>query len=187
MNLPTLILAAFAALTIATPSPQELGIQPHSSVPPAVHLSDLKAAGSGCPPNTLDLSLHGSQVSLSFADFFATAGTSKPSDKRRFCQVSFKVKYSPGWTLSIATSEVKGFIGISSGPTAKYTLQGPNLSHEFNHISSVSANVWSPCGEEVIINIKTDIRLIGKGNGVIGVESQSNKFLNSVNLDWKEC
>lgn len=37
------------------------------------------------------------------------------------------------------------------------------------------------------MNMKTDIRLIGDGNGVIGVEKQKNKFLNLVNLGWRQC
>lgn len=54
-------------------------------------------------------------------------------------------------------------------------------------MSSIPALVWSQCGTDVIVNMKTDIRLIGDGNGVVGVEKQKNKFVNLVNLNWRQC
>lgn len=70
--------------------------------------------------------------------------------------------------------------------SSKYSVQGPYAS-EFTAVSAVAAVLWSPCGQDVIVNVKTDIRLIGDGNGVIGVEKQKSKFLNLVNLDWRQC
>lgn len=104
----------------ATASPTDQ-LPANDAAPSFVHVSDVKAAGTGCPPGTLDLSVNdnGNQIGLSFGQFVAYAPTDKTSDKRRFCQVNFKVRYPPGWALSIGSTTFNGFIGIDSGLKAE--------------------------------------------------------------------
>jgi hypothetical protein len=92
-----------------------------TSAPPYVQVENIQAAGSGCPAGSLDLAVTnaGSRIDLSYSQFVAFAPADYASNKRKFCQVSVKVRYPPGWALTVASTDYQGYIGIDSGLKAE--------------------------------------------------------------------
>lgn len=114
--------------------------------PSFVQISDVKAAGTGCPPETLDLKVHnnGNTISASFAKFVALSPADKNSEKRRFCQVNFKVKFPAGWAFSVASTTFNGFIGIDAGLKAEI-VSSYYFGGQSNGGSDVSFFFPCPC------------------------------------------
>lgn len=135
MNFLATLLAVLPLFTSATSLKNDL--------PSFVQISDVKATGTGCPPNTLDLNVndHGKQIGLTFAQFVANSPADKNSEKRRFCQVNFKVKYPAGWAFSVGSTTFNGFIGIDGGLKAEVVSSyyfGGNGSGSNNDVSFFS-------------------------------------------------
>lgn len=121
MKLPTFLLLTLPYLATANPTNQATDTPEAIEIPSFVQVSDVKASGSGCPPNTLDLHVknNGNQIAASFDKFVAFSPADKNSEKRRFCQVNFKVRYPAGWSLSVGSTTFNGFVGIDKGLKAE--------------------------------------------------------------------
>lgn len=58
-------------------------------------------------------------INLSFDEYFASHFEgSKPRDETKNCNVNLKVKFPPGFTLAVATTDVRGFAMLDKGCTA---------------------------------------------------------------------
>jgi hypothetical protein len=145
MKLSSTFLATLPLFTAASPTEN---VASAALAPSFVQVENVQAAGTGCPPGSLDLSVNnnGNQIGLAFGQFVAFSPTDLNSNKRRFCQVNFKVRYPPGWALTVASTNFEGYIGIDGGLRAELVSSyyfggssngGNDVSvklHEFFHV-----------------------------------------------------
>jgi len=211
MKFPTTLLTFLLPLLIsATPVPDTTNTNTTDALlaPPFVNIDSFIYSGTGCPPGSLDayVSAGGAQIAVWYNQMVAFSPGDASANKRKFCQFNFKLHYPPGWAFTVVSNDYSGYIGIDGGltaevvssyyysghstgrsdPSSTLSVRGP-FYQDYRLNSRTSTQVWSPCGAEVLLNLKTDIRLIGDGTGVISTDRSQTKFFNFVNLDWRNC
>ncbi|KAL2255567.1 hypothetical protein VTK26DRAFT_3117 [Humicola hyalothermophila] len=203
-------LALFSGLAAATPvvitTPLADGPSGHE-----VQITGLAFAGSGCPAGSVSgqLSTDLTTLTLLYADFVAQAGAGiSPSNYRRNCQLNVKIKYPQGWQFSVFKADYRGYAQIPEGDTgtckATYYFSGESRQisstmtivgpYDDNYIKTdefgVESTVWSPCGQEGLLNINSEVRLTPMDAvkpALLTVDSTDLKFSQVHYLQWQEC
>jgi hypothetical protein len=66
------------------------------------------------------------------------------------------------------------------------TITGPVNAHYTKH-DDEGILIWSPCGTEAMLNVKSSVALTGSGSGALTQDKTSAKFTTYVNLRWQQC
>ncbi|KAH8892400.1 hypothetical protein GQ53DRAFT_822622 [Thozetella sp. PMI_491] len=176
-----------------------------------VSIGGIAYAGSGCPAGSVagQISTDLTTVTLLYDSFVAQAGSGiSASNYRKNCQLNVKIKYPSGWQFSVFKADYRGYAQIPSGDTgtckATYyfsgdskqissttTLKGP---FDDNYIKTdqfgVESTVWSPCGQEGLLNINSEVRLSppdATKPALLTVDSTDLKFTQIHYLQWQTC
>lgn len=143
-----------------------------------ISLGDLSFAGSGCPEGSAQavLAPDKKSVSVLFDEFAASAGTSYGGNSidNKNCSVSIPVIVPNGYSISVYKLDYRGFAEVPANAEAKlhvdYFFAGSSgvsldkkfpgeYSSDFTITDNLVAysDVWSKCGEEVILRANTSI------------------------------
>ncbi|KAK0644686.1 hypothetical protein B0T16DRAFT_331879 [Cercophora newfieldiana] len=207
----------FAGLVAALPAaePDFIGGILPSAGPSGheVQIDSIAYAGSGCNAGTVAglLASDLTAVTLLFSEFIAESGKGVAAGKlRRNCNLLVKLKYPAGWQFSVFKADYRGyaqipagdvgtckstyyFQGISGQATSQMTINGP---YENNYLKSdqfgLQTTVWSPCGQEGILSINSEVRIAPKDSntakaGLLTVDSADLKFKQIHYLQWQKC
>lgn len=174
-----------------------------------VYINSISVNGSGC----LDGSISGeitsdSQLNLYFDDFFAEAGRDVSRvDDRKFCQISLNLHVPDGWQYALYSAKYEGYAVVDRGAyvnqTSTYYFQG-DLSETAEFNSKVTGPfqnsfkitdtlrtdaVWSPCGINRSLNIKTSIMASARGGKYawISLDSFGTRGGHKYGLQWRRC
>lgn len=140
-----------------------------------VRIQNVGYAGNGCPAGSASvvISPDKQSVSVLFDEYIAEAGgPGQRTFDRKKCDVAFGLKIPSGLSVSLIDADYRGFTDLPRGAQATFTRdyffagsQGPSLNSRWNGSRSndflikdrlgVLANVWSPCGADVILRSKT--------------------------------
>ena len=140
-----------------------------------VRIQNVGYAGNGCPAGSASvvISPDKQSVSVLFDEYIAEAGgPGQRTFDRKKCDVAFGLKIPSGLSVSLIDADYRGFTDLTRGAQATFTRdyffagsQGPSLNSRWNGSRSndflikdrlgVLANVWSPCGADVILRSKT--------------------------------
>ena len=184
---------------------------------PSLKIKKIQTGGTGCPNGTVTTSISNDQqaFTLIFDEFFVELAGRRPS-QRRACQIDLTMKVPAGWSYSIGTFDYRGYAylepGVQATQTAMYYFQGGSNSptfttrfggnQEFDDVYSVrdtiaiAAAVWSPCGVNRNLQIKTDLRLERRNRrsdayGYISTDSidgeVSTKYYYKFWWQWRKC
>ncbi len=177
---------------------------------PALTLGDPKFIGDGCTKEDTEIALTDDKQSLSilFSKYAVKADKNAVNDRRK-CDVRIPVRVPAGLSISIITSEFRGFNFLPRGATAilsaEYFLvgkRGPQFKYQFpdptvedsrvdkngvlrgeyyrkNDVQA-TALVWGPCGKDTTIAIKSSLDVSSNSRG-----DQSNSSLDSLDLTTK--
>jgi hypothetical protein len=204
------VLSTVLALSLSTPAHAAATKASAAAVPEGrVTVEVIAANGSGCAPGTATVigNPDKSGFRLRYHDFVAEAGgTADPTDRRKNCQVGVLVTVPAGWTFAIAEAEYRGRARLSAGATAlqrtNYYWQGSstNSSTEetfagpFNGYWNTSdvapALVWTPCSEQRVLNINTELRVdggISLTRSVMSMRSSDGDVDTLFNVNWRQC
>jgi hypothetical protein len=140
-----------------------------------VRIQNVGYAGNGCPAGSASvvISPDKQSVSVLFDEYIAEAGgPGQRTFDRKKCDVAFGLKIPSGLSVSLIDADYRGFTDLPRGAQATFTRDyffagqtGPSLNSRWNGSRSddflikdrlgVMANVWSPCGADVILRSKT--------------------------------
>ncbi|KAF5524109.1 putative secreted protein [Colletotrichum aenigma] len=158
-----------------------------------VRLVDVNYGGSGCPAGSVAKSFSDARdiVTLMFDQYNVQSGPDiKPVEHRKACQLNHR--------FSIFQSTVRGHVNLAKGvegyckatyyfsgdeKTAHRTLsfKGPiNDDYTKTDKFSLESIVWSPCGTEGMLNIKTAIELNP-------LSSTKASLMTKYCVQWRKC
>jgi hypothetical protein len=139
--------------------------------------------------------------------FTARVGPPHPVElSRKNCQINLLLSYTPGYSLALISASQTGFgtldTGVSgvlkstyyiSGQQAQTTstlrIAGP-FSGRYDKKDDVAMAVWSPCGEEVTLNVNSEVALTPLGTKAFGVLAAAREEVTVVEkfvLQWRKC
>lgn len=197
---------AIAGIAAAVPTPQGGGPSGHD-----VTIEGIAFAGSGCPAGSVagQISSDLTTLTLLYDSFVAQAGQSiPPSQYRKNCQLNVKLRYPSGWQFSVFKADYRGYAQIPAGDTgtckATYYFSGDSKQisstaiirgpYDDNYIKTdqfgVESTVWSPCGQEGLLNINSEVRLSppdATKPALLTVDSTDLKFTQIHYLQWQTC
>lgn len=104
-----------------------------------VSITGFASGGSGCPAGCVGsiLSSDLTALTLIYDSFIAQSGPDiKPKDHRKNCQINVRLHFPHGWQFSIFKAD-----------------------YLKTDVFGVQSTVWSPCGEEGMLNINSAIQL----------------------------
>ena len=179
--------------------------------PGSVHVNNITWAGSGCPAGTVasDVSEDAQAFTLLFSNYVAEAGPGIPlSAGRKACNLLINLHVPAGWSYSIIDVDYRGYAKLDygtvgeqlseyyfsgrQGPTLSTTIRGPfDDDYLINDRLGISETVWSPCGANRALNIKTQVRVSASGSrrALITTDSIDGELrtLYRYGLVWHRC
>lgn len=179
--------------------------------PGEVHINNIAYAGTGCPAGSVagDLSTDAKAFTLLFDTYAAEAGPGIPrSENRKFCQLTVNLQVPQGWSYSLLDVTYKGFASLDRGTegiqTSSYYFQGAtgqtatletripgqyNDDYEINDSIGLDAVVWSPCGVNRALNIKSavQVRASGSRQGLMTIDSIDGELRHIYGVRWRRC
>lgn len=197
----------FSALAAATPVPQ-VKDKPSGH---EIEITGVTYGGTGCPDKTVQglLQDDGTVISLSFDAYTVQSGPQIPAtERRKFCQLQLKIKYPGGFQYSIFGADYRGYASLEKGvqgttqstyyfsgqqnqtviPT---TFTGPMEGNYLKHDEiDAGTTVWSPCGEQGILNVKSETRIVpftSTGLNLLTVDTVDAKFTQKYFVQWQKC
>lgn len=198
-----LILATLAALSFAATAAAQSGPGKHE-----VGIEDVIVNGSGCPIGSVEAMLTNSTpggpydyFQVVFDDFIVE----KPGKARKFCNVLLNIKYPEGWSYSVNDVQTDGYANLADGVrgTIKISYRYRNTNRgrdktrkqdgpyedDYEFYDRFAHPVYSECGKVYPINLKTEIKLTGKGHepSMMTVDRQSGVLTQFYKIRWKRC
>uniref|UniRef100_A0A388LFU6 NADH:ubiquinone oxidoreductase intermediate-associated protein 30 domain-containing protein n=1 Tax=Chara braunii TaxID=69332 RepID=A0A388LFU6_CHABU len=171
--------------------------------PPKVTIDSVTYGGTGCNWQNTNyvFSPDYSTVTFIFGGMVATTDGGL-ANTRKFCQLSFALKYPKGWIFTLGKATGRGFAAIGkhslgvyessyyfSGQTGTCTISrkfyGPQ-SKSFEATDNFLTMVWSQCNGVPNLNIKTVVRVQG-GKAAMFLDSHDTKFRLAFGILWKKC
>ncbi|WYZ38151.1 hypothetical protein EsH8_III_000065 [Colletotrichum jinshuiense] len=205
----TALITLFLGIALAAPTTGDTD-KPY---PPAdqVKIVDVNYGGSGCPKNTVTdiLSDKRDLVTLLFDDYIAESGPNiNPTKNRAACQINIKMHFPQGWQLSVFQADYRGHVDLPKGVEgyckATYYFSGDSnslsRSLKFNgpvvedytktDVFGLESVVWSACGEEAMLNVKSAIEIRPLGTekyALMTVDSTDYKVAHLYHIQWRRC
>lgn len=171
---------------------------------------DIQIAGPGCPNDSTNVtaelieeenSLVGFKIN--YNELIVAKGPNSDGKKSRiFCNVAIPLKYTEGFQYSLGTYEMDGVISkpVGVGGTHESSVEFRGQNKKFVTIkkfdkeeafsgpyktASTTDEVWSDCGSQIPVNIKTTIRLTGSSevDSVLVIKDSSSELI----LKWRKC
>ncbi|RDL35898.1 Uncharacterized protein BP5553_06510 [Venustampulla echinocandica] len=202
------VLLALASAAIAAPA---LDTRADAPNPNEVTINGITTSGTGCPQGTVGkyLSDDRQTFTLIFDQYQVQIGPgTQPADARKFCQVNLQLHYPSGFQYSILSTVYRGYAALDAGVTGtqeatyyfsgqsaqvstKSSFKGP-FSNNYNIADNVpmASTVWSPCGADLPINIKSQISLASTkttAKGLMTDDSIDGKITWVTGVSWRKC
>ncbi len=180
--------------------------------PPWVTIDSVKYAGTGCPAGSVmeNLSDDYKAFSLMFDDYVVEAGPGvSRREMRKACQINVDLKFPQGWSFSIMDVDYRGYVSLDRGVTGvaqsdyyfqgqrgsarlKTNFRGPvDKDYEYRDRLGMSSVVWSPCGANRSLNIKSQIRVDNRrnrnGTGLLTLDSIDGEVKHIYGIQWRRC
>jgi hypothetical protein len=148
------------------------------------------------------------QFEILFDKYIAQQGSGVPIvQRRRNCNISVGLHLPQGWQFSIANVRYFGYADLPEGVqgqqrsdyqfinyTGTITLQtildGPYTdNYERQDNLGIESVVWSPCGLEAPLNIRTQVALSGPSNlpAAMTTDQITGTVSQIYGLTWRRC
>ncbi len=198
----------FALALVSLPS---VGLAQLAPDPRSIQVRSISYAGSGCKAHTVvgDISPDLKAFTLLFSDFVAEAGPAIPlAESRKNCALNIDLKVPQGWSYSILSVDVRGFLDLERLTQAyernSYYFQsqmatvskmsrfvGPYVSdYHVRDLVGIEDVQWSPCGGGRSLIINTEVRvasLSGAARALATVDTLDGNFELIYGLQWRRC
>ncbi|MEZ4741498.1 MAG: DUF4360 domain-containing protein [Bdellovibrionota bacterium] len=187
-------------LALADPNPGE------------VYINNIVYGGTGCPMGTVagDISTDGKAFTLLFDEYAAEIGPGVPyQERRKHCQLTVNIHVPNGWSYTLFDVDFAGFVDLerdtkgtlksvyyfegqrSNDATFVVSGNGP-LTSDYHVKNSLDIDnfVWSPCGVNRALNVKTsiDVQALRPGRSALAtVDSIDGEFTHVYGIRWRRC
>jgi hypothetical protein len=183
-----------------------------ADAPSYVRIRNITWNGTGCPLGTTaaNVSPDLQAFTLIFSQFAAEVGPGVSlRDKTKFCQVNLDLDFPAGWSYTVFTADYRGYASLDNGVygtlDSTYYFQGDarqahlttairgayDSDYLVRDTLGVDAYVWSPCGAQRSLNIKSQATLSAGPNrnarGLLTVDSIDGQFRQIYRLSWTRC
>jgi hypothetical protein len=179
--------------------------------PNEVTINNIVYGGTGCVQGSVagDISTDAKAFTLLFDSYLVEAGPGIPrGNSRKFCQLTVNLQVPQGWSYTIFDVTYAGFANLdagtsgterssyyfegnpSGGVTLTSTLRGSyNRDYRIKDTLGISALVWSPCGVNRALNIKSAINVTASGNqsALMTIDSIDGELKHIYGLSWRRC
>jgi hypothetical protein len=179
--------------------------------PDEVYVNNIVHGGTGCPNGTVasDISEDAKAFTLLFDNFVAEAGPGLPrSASRKFCQLTVNLHVPQGWSYTLFDVTYSGFASLDAGttgtekstyyfegsPSESVTLEttnsGPyNSDFQISDSLGLSELVWSPCGVNRALNVKSSIQVTAAPgqSALITIDSIDGELIHRYGISWRRC
>lgn len=172
-----------------------------------VTIDNIVYGGTGCPQGSasVEVSPDNKSFSVRFRKFTATLGTGYITDSRKFCQLNLDLQAPTGWQYTVVAANFTGYALLGPDTKATHTstlyfsgsanqtslsipLPGPaNYGYNIQTAAIIGQSIWSPCGNDAALNIKSELSLTGSGIGFIAESGQSGQLTRIFGLGWRKC
>ncbi|KAF2262245.1 hypothetical protein CC78DRAFT_468268 [Lojkania enalia] len=176
-----------------------------------VEITAVTYGGTGCPDKTVQglLSDDKTTITLSFDAYTVQSGPNiVATERRKFCQLQLKLKYPSGFQYSIFGADFRGYASLDAGVqgTAQSTyyfsgqqnqsvrattFKGPYEGNYLKHDEvDAGSTVWSACGEQGMLNIKSEVRIVpftSTSINLLTVDTVDAKFTQKYYMQWQKC
>jgi len=214
-SVTSLLLLLLSLVTVfSSPLSVETVVPQENPPPTETFIEAFTFGGSGCPAGTVAYAFSEDRqvVTLIFDEFTAQAGpTAPPAATRKFCQLNFRIHVPQGWSYSVATVDFRGFVQLDPQVTARAAttfyfsgeINQSTLTANFNPPITPGENylkravlpfqqvVWSPCGANRNLNIKTDLNVDNSRNrnrqGQLTQDTLDAKVKQIYRISWRRC
>ena len=132
--------------------------------------------------------------------------TTSVDQSRKNCQINLGLEFSPGFSFAVFSAAYAGWGALDSGVTgvvkstyyfsgqqdqtsSALSIPGPFNGGYFKQ-DSVAAVVWSPCGQDAMLNVNSEVALTPfntPANGVLAATKESGRFTSNLYVQWKQC
>ncbi|KAF1941370.1 hypothetical protein EJ02DRAFT_512436 [Clathrospora elynae] len=209
-------IAAFLlpVLAAANPLPQSAtGDAPSAD---QITIVDTSYSGNGCPQGSVSTStsLDKTVVTYGFDAFQTYIGPGTvPADRSKNCQLHLNLKYPGGFQYAVVDATYHGWARLDAGVTGSFITtyyfsqdagktQTTRMAAEgggslltgqvYTKQDSVetTATIWSPCGQNGILNINNRISLTNKKADQAGEMSNDDAtvaFTQQLHVAWRKC
>lgn len=196
-----------------------LGSQADAEIfaPEFVKIKSVSFAGSGCPPDTSSLVFDPDTpdiFSLIFSDYIAAVGKGIPiTEMRKNCIIIVRLQFPQGWSFTLFDATYNGFYSLDKKVYATqrsdYFFEGEEHDksvfystfgssnkavedvYEFTDSLPLKDFVWSPCGKERGLVLKTQVYVNNqknkKGEGIITTDLITGLVEHKYGIQWKKC
>ena len=179
--------------------------------PSEVYINNIVHGGTGCPIDTVagDISEDGKAFTLLFDEYIVEAGPDIPRrDGRKSCQLTVNLHVPQGWSYSIFEVDYAGYAALDRGTSGEqsstYYFQGTRGNkvklatrlrgymdddYEISDRLGLSALVWSPCGVNRALNIKTALRVKARRgkSALMTLDSIDGEITHVYGFRWRRC
>jgi hypothetical protein len=204
----TAALALVPALAAAAPLDTVLAAAPD---PTQVHINGVAYGGTGCPQGTVGIAISQDRTTMTllFDSYVASIGPAvAQTENRKNCQLNIDLLYPSGFQYSVFSADYRGYAALDkgitgtikstyyfSGSTAQTSssaeFKGPLTGDYLKHDEAPSTSVvWSPCGQEGMLNVNSQVRLtssVTAAKGLLTTDSIDAKFTQIVYVAWQTC
>ncbi|KAK1234150.1 hypothetical protein PQX77_002662, partial [Marasmius sp. AFHP31] len=150
-------------------------------------------------------------VTITFSAFEASAGPDiAVTENRKNCQLSLGVRVPHGFSFAIVDVDYRGFYSlddkVKASHSAAYYFQGQLVqagagseltgpldgkNYVYRDEFNLSPTIYSPCGEDTILNINSEVRVDNSANkngyGYIVDDSIDASVKQTYNFQWLTC
>ncbi|KAF1836375.1 hypothetical protein BDW02DRAFT_493828 [Decorospora gaudefroyi] len=211
--------AKFAAvllpvLAAANPLPQNAA----GDAPPQdqITIVDTSYSGNGCPQGSVSTSTSTDKTVITYGfDQFQTyigPGTT-PADRSKNCQLHLNLKYPGGFQYAVVDATYHGWARLDPGVTGSFITTyyfsqdaGKTQTTRMSAVGSkelamgqvytkqdsveTTATIWSPCGQNGILNINNRIALRNQKpdqSGEMSNDDATVAFTQQLHVAWRKC
>ncbi len=200
--------SAVFALSLSTPA-HAAGNAIATTPDGKVTVEVVAANGSGCAPGTATVIANSDNTGfrIRYSDFVAEAGgNADPTDRRKNCQIGVVVAVPAGWTFAIAEADYRGRARLYAGATAlqrtNYYWQGSSDSSSTEETFTGPLNgywstsdvahelIYTPCAEQRVLNINTELRVDGGTSAYrsrVSMSASEGDVDTLFNFSWTRC
>lgn len=182
--------------------------------PQDVEIRDINVNGSGCPIGTASAIVTNSRpggpadyFQITYDEFIVEKGPYAEERSRKFCNISLDIKFPQGWSFTMLSTEVDGYVEIGRGARGELKTQYsfPQLTNRKKAIkrfksgfegdysegedTAIFTSIQAPCGRTIPLNIKTTLKITGsrRNYSTMTTDIQSGVLTQLFGLKWKRC
>jgi hypothetical protein len=167
-------------------------------------IGTLSYGGEGCPQGSVNASMGGQSLQITFSTNRALAGISTGrTNASATCSVNVPIRMTPNTQASIQEIQATGYNRLPQGAGSQISVEhffaggrGPQVSRSFAGMlneqfrladqARPQTKIWSPCGQEAVLRINTTLQVSNNGrqqDAVVGLDQGGLYYA----IEYRQC